>query len=49
MHPAWHVWINGMSEKKNRGGFKTVFGGGYQKSDVNAYIETMQAQFYSIE
>ena len=49
MHPAWHVWINGMSEKKNRGGFKTVFGGGYQKNDVNAYIETMQAQFYSIE
>ncbi len=49
MHPAWHVWINGMSEKKNRGGFKTVFGGGYQRDDVNAYIETMQAQFYSIE
>lgn len=38
-----------MSEKKNQNGFKTVFGGGYQKSDVNAYIETMQAQFYSIE
>lgn len=38
-----------MSEQKNQKIFKTVFGGGYQKSDVNEYIESMQAQFLSIE
>ena len=38
-----------MSEQKNAKMFKTVFGGGYQKSDVNAYIESMQAQFQSVE
>lgn len=38
-----------MSEQKNPKMFRTVFGGGYQKSDVNAYIETMQAQFQSVE
>ena len=38
-----------MSEQKNPKMFRTVFGGGYQKSDVNAYIETMQAQFTSVE
>jgi len=38
-----------MSEQKNPKMFRTVFGGGYQKSDVNAYIETMQAQFKSVE
>ncbi len=29
--------------------FRSSFGGGYQKNDVNAYIETMTAQFQSIE
>ena len=38
-----------MSEQKNAKKFRTVFGGGYQKSDVNEYIETMQAQFDSVE
>ena len=38
-----------MSEQKNAKMFRTVFGGGYQKSDVNAYIESMQAQFQSVE
>lgn len=38
-----------MSEQKNPKMFRTVLGGGYQKSDVNAYIETMQAQFQSVE
>ena len=38
-----------MNEQKNPKMFKTVFGGGYQKSDVNEYIESMQAQFQSIE
>ena len=38
-----------MSEQKNPKMFKTVFGGGYQKSDVNEYIESMQAEFISIE
>jgi len=38
-----------MNEQKKPKMFKTVFGGGYQKNDVNAYIETMQAQFQSVE
>lgn len=38
-----------MNEQKKPVVFKTVFGGGYQKSDVNEYIESMQAQFLSIE
>ena len=38
-------------KKQNKNGkkFRVVFGGGYRKSDVNAYIETMQAQFSGIE
>ena len=43
------VSLYSMSEQKNPKMFKTVFGGGYQKSDVNEYIESMQAQFISIE
>ena len=38
-----------MSEQKNAKMFRTVFGGGYQKNDVNEYIESMQAQFVSVE
>ncbi len=38
-----------MSEQKKAKSFRTVFGGGYQKSDVNEYIESMQAQFVSVE
>ena len=38
-----------MSEQKNAKMFRTVFGGGYQKKDVNEYIESMQAQFQSVE
>ncbi|MBO5648545.1 MAG: hypothetical protein J6S41_03885 [Clostridia bacterium] len=38
-----------MSEKKQTKKFRTAFGGGYQKADVNAYIESAQAQFQSIE
>ena len=38
-----------MSEQKTPKMFRTVFGGGYQKSDVNAYIETMLAEFRSVE
>ena len=38
-----------MSEQKNAKMFRTVFGGGYQKNDVNEYIESMQAQFASVE
>ena len=38
-----------MNEQKNPKMFKTVFGGGYQKSDVNEYIESMLAQFQSVE
>ncbi len=39
------------NKKQNKNGkkFRVVFGGGYRKSDVNAYIETMQAQFTGIE
>ncbi len=29
--------------------FKSTVGGGYRKADVNAYIESMQAQFVSVE
>lgn len=38
-----------MNEQKKAKSFRTVFGGGYQKSDVNEYIESMQAQFVSVE
>ena len=38
-----------MNETKKAKQFRTVFGGGYQKADVNEYIETMQAEFFSIE
>lgn len=38
-----------MNEQKNPKMFRTAFGGGYQKTDVNEYIESMQAQFQSIE
>ena len=47
--PRGGVQVIPMSEDKNPKMFKTVFGGGYQKSDVNEYIESMLAQFQSIE
>ena len=38
-----------VKDQKQGKKFRTVFGGGYNKDDVNEYIESMQAQFESIE
>jgi len=38
-----------MSDKNTARKFRSAFGGGYQKNDVNEYIESMQAEFSSIE
>lgn len=36
-------------EKTTEKKFRTIFGGGYHKDDVNEYIRSMQAEFISVE